>query len=611
MSKRFVKSLDVSARIGNLLGAGVQRGGRARGGRRRPRDPPGRGRRAGRRIRAAASPRWAGSRWGCCRCPRASASGRARRWRRSRATAARAQQLKMQMIFQDPYASLNPRMRVVDIVGEAPVAHGMVAAAATGRNTSRCSLNRVGLDPALMRRFPHQFSGGQRARIGIARALAVKPEFLVCDESVAALDVSIQAQVLNLFMDLQVGAQPHLSLHQPRPRRGRAHQRPRRHHVPGPRGRVGTDRRALRRAEPSLHAGAAGRRRARSSRASARSCRSRARFRRRSRRPGLPFPPRCPHAMARCRTTAPRAARDRAGRWSACHLNDARVVSDDSAASCATRREAPRCRSCSIRRTRGEHYPDDFDHVPPRAVVRQAEDTHVARLYRAATRVGATLIEATFPARLHRRRTAASPTSIRRCSPTPGRDPLAPSRKTEQGIGLVWRIARGGAPMYDRKLTAAEVRRRIDRCYLPYHAALRRRSTRCIARSAPCGTSTAIRCRRSATRMPTIRGASAPTSCSATATARRASPHSRDWSPRRVRGMGYTRRDERSLQGRRARPEARAAGRAPAQPADRDQAHAVHGRGDARAERGLCPARARPRAAAGDLAAFVRAPGGA
>ena len=115
---------------------------------------------------------------------------------------ARRQQLKMQMIFQDPYASLNPRMRVADIVGEAPIAHRMIR---QNQKTEFVGLmlNRVGMDPTLMRRYPHQFSGGQRARIGIARALAVKPEFLVCDESVAALDVSIQAQVLNLFLDLK------------------------------------------------------------------------------------------------------------------------------------------------------------------------------------------------------------------------------------------------------------------------------------------------------------------------------------------------------------------------------------------------------------------------
>jgi len=115
---------------------------------------------------------------------------------------ARMQRLKMQMIFQDPYAALNPRMRVVDIVGEAPVAHGLISERAKTEFVG-LHLNRVGLDPTLMRRFPHQFSGGQRARIGIARALAVAPEFLVCDESVAALDVSIQAQVLNLFMELR------------------------------------------------------------------------------------------------------------------------------------------------------------------------------------------------------------------------------------------------------------------------------------------------------------------------------------------------------------------------------------------------------------------------
>ena len=107
-----------------------------------------------------------------------------------------------QMIFQDPFASLNPRMRVEEIVGEAPVVHGLVEKNKVKTYVGEM-LHQVGLDPSYSRRYPHQFSGGQRARIGIARALAVKPDFLVCDEAVAALDVSIQAQVLNLFMDLR------------------------------------------------------------------------------------------------------------------------------------------------------------------------------------------------------------------------------------------------------------------------------------------------------------------------------------------------------------------------------------------------------------------------
>jgi peptide/nickel transport system ATP-binding protein len=114
----------------------------------------------------------------------------------------KSQTLAVQMIFQDPMSSLNPRMRVADIVGEAPVFHGLARRAGQDAYVDDV-LGKVGLDPTYKRRYPHQFSGGQRARIGIARALAVKPEFLVCDESVAALDVSIQAQVLNLFMQLR------------------------------------------------------------------------------------------------------------------------------------------------------------------------------------------------------------------------------------------------------------------------------------------------------------------------------------------------------------------------------------------------------------------------
>jgi len=233
----------------------------------------------------------------------------------------REKQLAIQMIFQDPYASLNPRLRVLDIVGEAPVVHGMVEKGAqTGYVEDM--LVRVGMDPTVLRRFPHQFSGGQRARIGIARALAVKPEFLVCDESVAALDVSIQAQVLNLFMRLReelnltylfishdLGVVKHISDRVVIMYLGRVVESAPTEEVFAAPNHPYTQ--ALLAEAPRLEVGKKTYVAIRGEIPSPLSPPS-----------GCHFHPRCPHAMPRCKTEQPALKEIAPLRFSACHLND-------------------------------------------------------------------------------------------------------------------------------------------------------------------------------------------------------------------------------------------------------------------------------------------------